>query len=207
MNEPKIQSNNLSMLPAFEGVKNLTEIQARFISSARAIMLAHYLEFKDSNFSITALELYLKLHKQQNIWWDAATDKGQDAKEQFNRGTWYVRRQKAQRRWRIDITVGTVSECIQAGILIRQLDGSGGPQPAPATALHRIVRGEYSCEPFKQEELDFLDKIHGKQIDGSDGSPLVLRRRSPSLAQCLAKGKRFNLPPNLNESIRDAALR
>lgn len=170
-------------------------------------MLTHYLELKERKFNITALELYLKLHRQQNIWWDPATDTGIDAKEQFNRGTWYVRRKKAQRRWRIDITAGNVSECIQAGILIRQLDGLGGPQPGPATALHRIARGEFSCAPLKEEELDLLDKIHGKQIDGSDGSSLVLRRRSSSFTQTLAKGKRFNLPLNVAGSIRDAPLR
>src|SRR5687768_14529675 len=165
MSQPTIQPIDLNLLPTFEGVKNLADIQARFFPSARAIMLGHDLEIKGKKFSITSLELYLKLHKQKDIWWDAATDKDEDANEQFNHGTWYLRRKKAQRRWRIDITVGNASECIQAGILIRQLDGLGGQQPGPATALHRIVRDEFGDIPFEPEQLALLDKIHGKQID------------------------------------------
>jgi hypothetical protein len=169
-------------------------------------MLKHYLKIKDKDFCITALELYLKLHKRKDIWWDAATDKDEDAKEQFNRGTWSVRRKKHQRFWRIDITAGIVREDIQAGILIRQLDGLGDKDPGPATALHRIVRGEFSDKPFNQEQLDLLNKLKGKKINGCDGSPL--RHRPASIRQCLlAKGKRFGLPPKLDASFHDAVLR
>lgn len=201
------QPINLPILPKFSDVKDFADIQARLISSARELMLEYYLEIRNNEFSITALELYLKLHNQKTVWWDASTDRDEDADEQFNSGTWYVRRKKGQRYWRIDITAGDISERIQAGILIRQLDGLGGHTPGPATALHRIVRGEFLSKPFDQEQLELLDRIHGRQIDGSDGSPLRLRRRPSPIMQSLAKGTRFNLPPKLDPSIRDAALR
>ena len=82
------------LLPDFSGVKNFVDIQRQFIASARAIILEHKLFFEGKCFDITALELYLKLHKQRNVWWDAATDDDDNAEEQYNRGTWYVRNKK-----------------------------------------------------------------------------------------------------------------
>lgn len=207
MDQPEMQSINLEALPTFSNITSPSDIENGFYSSARALMLEHCLTINDKCFFLTALELYLKLHKRQNIWWDAATDKDEDAKEQYNRGTWYVRRKKGQNRWRIDITAGNADEDIQAGILIRQLNGKGGQQPGPATALHQIVRGAFNREKFTQEQLDLLNEIHGKRIDGSDGSPLVLKRLRTPIQQPLAKGKRFNISSKLTDKIRGAPLR
>ena len=175
-------------LPDFSGVKDFADIQRRFISSARAIMLEHKLAFGGKCFDITALELYLKLHKQRNVWWDAATDDDDNAKEQFKRGTWYVRNKKGPAYWRIDISAGNVDQGIQAGILIRQLDGSGGQSPGPSTALQRIVRGNFGRQSWTEDELGLIGRIHGKRIDGGDGSPLILKRRATALPRELSKG-------------------
>lgn len=196
------------VLPVFSGVRNRVDIEQRFTAAARLLINCFQLRVEGREpFSITSLELYLKLHDQQDVWWDSSTDKDPCADEQFNAGTWYVRQKKAQRRWRIDITAGSRAERIQAGILIRQLDGLGGPQPGPAVALHSILRGRFSDEPFSSNHLAVLNQIHGKKIDGTDGSPLVLERREMPLKKSLAKGKRINLPKTLSSSAKDALLR
>ncbi|MDO8876463.1 MAG: hypothetical protein Q8M24_00455 [Pseudolabrys sp.] len=200
------------VIPSFTAVKSLADIQFQFFRSARNIIQNYALSVRGACLYPTSLELYLKMHNRRDIWFDASTDKGEEAKEQLNRGTWYIRQKKAPRRWRIDITAGSRIECIQAGILIRQLDGLGGPQPGPATSLHRIVRGIFGDLPWTLDEVEFIRQIHGKRVDGSDGSPLVLVRRKVPLSSTLATGKRINLPKSAatnNEgiSIRDAHLR
>lgn len=195
-----------NVIPDFQGVTSFEDIQKRFIAAARSIILEHKIFYDGHQFDITALELYLKLHQRRDLWWDPATDEG--AKEQFNRGTWYVRQKKGPAYWRIDITAGNVTQNIQSGILIRQLNYAGGP----ASALHAIVRGGFGRHRWKPEEIALIERIHGKRIDGTDGSPLKLKRRSSPLNVGLGKGKRINLPAsnakNRDEiSIRDAALR
>ena len=113
---------------------------------------------------------------------------------------------------RFDISSGSVGEGIQAGILIRQLDGNGGKQPGPSFALQRIVRGYFGRHKWTDDELGLIGRIHGKRIDGRNGSPLILKRRATLLPRELAKGTRFNVPENRDRnfegfSIRDAALR
>ncbi|MBX3521210.1 MAG: hypothetical protein KF835_14455 [Xanthobacteraceae bacterium] len=203
------EAGNLpGVLPIFRGVKDTVEIEKRFATAAKLLINCFQLRCEGREpFSITSLELYLKLHDKRDIWWDPSTDKGPSADEQFNAGTWYVRQKKAQRRWRIDITAGSRAERIQAGILIRQLDGLGGPQPGPAVALHSILRGRFSDEPFDSSHLAMLNQIHGKKIDGTNGSPLILERRKNSLDRSVAKGKRINIPKALGSSTRDALLR
>lgn len=193
-------------IPDFENVKNLAAIEDRFESSARAIMLDHELVFHDKAFNITSLELYLKLHNQKTIWYDPATD--DDAIEQYNSGTWYIMQKKGPAYCRIDITAGNKINEVQAGLLIRELDGFRGP----SKALQGIVRGNFGRHSWTNEERTLIDSIHGKRIDGGDGSPLILRRRTQSLMLPLGKGKRINLPKNKygsfeGHSTRDANLR
>lgn len=200
--------NDETQIPDFRCVTNFEDIQQRFISAARSMMLEYEIVFGDRPFNITSLELYLRLHKQSDLWDDPATDKGDESKEQYNRGTWYVRQKKGPAYWRIDITAGNVAEYIQAGILIRQLNGKSGP----ATAFQSFIRGGFGRHSWNQEELNLIERIHGKRVDGSDGSPLKLKRRLIPLNVELAKGKRKNLPKSEAKNregifIRDAALR
>lgn len=193
-----------SVLPDFSDVRDFADIQNRFFLSGRAIIQDHVLVLGERQFHPTSLELYLKLHRRRDIWWDGATDDG--ANEQYNRGTWYVRQEKGPRYWRIDITAGNLDEGIQAGILVRQLDGLGGQQPGPNTALHRIVGAENVSEKWTQDEIDLVGKIHGKRVDGSDGSPLTLGRLDVSLAATLGKGKRFNYPKSKKKKSEDVSF-
>jgi hypothetical protein len=197
-----------TVIPDFIGVRHLEDIQQRFFASAHVIMLQHRLAFRETFFDISALELYLKLHDQQDIWFDSATDSDEISEEQFNSATWYIRQKKGPAYWRIDITAGDKANHVQAGLLVRQLDGVGGP----ATALHRIVRGRFNRNRWTCDERNLITQIHGKRIDGSDGSPLVLKPRKVPLTRTLAKGKRIRLPSNDDRnsdgcSIREAALR
>lgn len=193
-----------SYIPDFREVRHLEDIQQRFFASARAIMLQHKLVFRETCFDISALELYLKLHDQKHIWFDSATDSDEISEEQFNSATWYVRQKKGPAYWRIDITAGDKASHIQAGILVRQLDGAGGP----AMALHRIVRGQFKRNRWTCDERNLIAQIHGKRIDGSDGSSLVIMPRESPLPKTLAVGKRIRLPSNDDDcSIREAALR
>jgi hypothetical protein len=201
------------IIPDFRNVKNFAEIQRRFILSARSIMHGHILALGGNEFVPTSLELYLKLHDRRDVWWDSATDKDDVASyEQCKRGTWYVRQKKGQQYWRIDITAGNADERIQAGILIRQLDGRGGLNPGPAIALHRIVRGKFEDAQFDDEQMELIRQIHGKRIDGTDGSPLILKKRKETVDVSLAKGKRFNVRKSDAQNcegivISEAALR
>lgn len=183
------------VIPDFRNAKTFSDIQRRFLRSAQTIMRQHILKLGDSEFAPTSLELYLKLHNGRDIWWDSATDRDDIASyEQHRRGTWYVRRKKGQQYWRIDITSGSSNEQIQAGILIRQLDGRGGPSPGPAIALHRIIRGRFDRGRFDDAQIELVRQIHGKRIDGSDGSPLILTKRKEALDVRLSVGKRINIP-------------
>jgi len=191
------------VIPDFRGVLHLEDIQNRFFASAKSIMLQHELMFREERFEITALELYLKLHQNPDIWFDRATDRDENANEQFNRATWYVRQKKGPAYWRIDITAGDMGERIQAGLLIRQLDGVGGP----AKALHRIARGKFGRHSWMPDELDLIAQIHGKRIDGSDNCPLRLVRRPTPISKRLSKGRRINLPRNDDQNVHGCSIR
>ena len=211
--EERPMSAEDEIIPDFRNAEKFAEIRRRFISSARSIMRGHILALGGNEFVPTSLELYLKLHDRRDVWWDSATDKDDVASyEQCKRGTWYVRQKKGQQYWRIDITAGNADERIQAGVLIRQLDGRGGLNPGPAIALHRIVRGKFEYGQFDDPQMELVRQIHGKRIDGTDGSPLVLKKRKETLDVSLAKGKRFNIPKSHARncegiSISEAALR
>jgi hypothetical protein len=196
-------------IPDFRGVERFEHIQERFIRTARSIMFEHHLQYGSSRFDITALELYLKLHQQRQIWWDAATDEGEDADEQFCRGTWYINKRKGPAYCRIDITAGCHSSGIQAGILIRQLNRRGGS----GSALQAIIRGSFDRHRWNSEEHDHVREIHGKKIDGADGSPLRLVRRSAHVDGAIYMGARINIPKRHLERnyegilMREAPLR
>jgi hypothetical protein len=61
-------------------------------------------------------------------------------------------------------------------------------------------------------ESALVRQIHGKRIDGTDGSPLILKKRKETIDVSLAKGKRFNIPKSEARNcegilISEAALR
>lgn len=177
-------------IPDFRGVERFEHIQERFIRAARSIMFEHHLQYGSRCFDITALELYLKLHQQPHVWWDAATDDGEDAREQFCRGSWYANTRKGPAYCRIDITAGCHSSGIQAGLLIRQLNRRGGS----GSALQAIIRGSFDRHRWNSEEQARLREIHGRRIDGADGSPLTLIRRSAHTQGAVYIGERINIP-------------
>jgi hypothetical protein len=193
----------IDVIPDFRGVENFKEIQEKFIIAARAIILQHELVYRERRFDITALELYLKLHATPSIWCDRATDSDKLSDEQFNTGTWYIRQKKGPAYWQIDITAGSRSQGIQAGLLLRQLEDEGGP----ATALHRIIRGRFGRKSWEPEEYELMKQIHGRKVDGSDGSPLMLKLRSAALTTELGKGKRINLPKNDDHNFEGILIR
>ena len=199
-----------NVIADFTGVKDFGDIQKRFFKVARSIMFDHKVTYGQKCFKITSLELYLKLHKQREIWCDPTTDKDAGAEEQFNQATWYVRQKKGPAFWRIDITAGCKLSGIQAGMLIRQLNRDGGP----AKAIHAIVRGDFGRHSWTQEERERIQEIHGKFIDGSDGSTLKLVKRSTPIEGELWKGVRIGLSKREPDArncegilIREAALR
>ena len=171
-------------------------------------MFEHQIDYGQRSFDITALELYLKLHQQKDVWWDPATDKDAAANEQFKRGTWYVRQKKGAAYWRLDITAGDISSGVQAGLLIAQLDHDGGS----GKAFHAVVRGKFGRQGWTTEERQRIDQIHGKRVDGSDGSPLRLVKRAAAGDRRFRVGIRKGIPKNDARNfeeivIRDAHLR
>lgn len=187
-------------LPDFKGVKNFDDITKEFYPSACSIMSKWCIindRIPGVQFHITSLELYLQIHNNPNVWNDPAIDEDERAKkEQKNRATWYVRQKKGHRYWRMDITAGDQTNQIQAGLLIRQIDGKGGRNPGPATALCRMVLGSegFREEKWTENEMSLLDQIHGKRIDGSDGSLLRLVRQSTPQPLEFGIGVRINIP-------------
>ena len=194
---------NDDVVPDFNGVTNFADIQSRFIKAARSIMFEHKLVFGSKRFEISSLELYLKLHNQPHIWWDPATDKGVGAEEQFNRATWYVRQKKGPRYQRIDITAGCRLSGIQAGLLIRALNRDDGP----AKALHAIIRDHFSPHRWNSKEQERIEEIHGKGIDGANGSPLKMLRRKTPLQGSYYTGIRINIPKrHRNKKFEDVLI-
>jgi len=157
------------LIPDFCGVSGPDEIQRRFYSAARAIMLTHDL-VRDGYkpWQITALELYLY---EPNIWPDPSThgSKKNAGREQLLSGHWYVHQRghkwRAPQRSGLDITCGSETAKIHAGLLIRAICAKDGP----AIALQTIVRGGYQRRPpkgnvWKTDEHDFLDSVNGKNV-------------------------------------------
>ena len=204
MSETNLIRASHNTIPDFTGVQNFEDVQTRFINSALSIMFEHQLEYRPSkHFEITALELYLKLHQQRHIWWDPATDEDANAQEQFNQSTWYVRQKKGPGYWRIDITAGCRSSGIQAGLLVAQLDCDAGS----GKAFQKIIRGDFHRRGWTREEQDRIQQIHGRRIDGEDGSPLKLVRRTIPIRGAYYVGGRKNIPEHRDALIRDAPLR
>ena len=178
-------------VPDFSQCTDYKSVLAAFVRSASIIMCEHVLIHRGREFSITSLELYLKISSEHLVWSDPALD---GSPEQSESGTWYVMTRKGSRYWRLDITAGNKAKGIKCGMLVRQLDGNGGIQPGPNTALKRLVSGGAAGSTPQTLMLSGVEEIFGKKIDGSDGSPLILRRRVQRLEVALALGKRFNIP-------------
>jgi hypothetical protein len=161
------------LIPNFEGVKNIEDVQVRFAAAARSVMLDHDLIHGDHIWQVTALELYL-FTSQSEVSRDAFTHRKD---EQLNSGSWYVHDNGSRppNYSGIDITAGSRRSGIFAGLLIRELnqeDGSG-------KVLQTIIRGKYSFmrkgNLWSSEEKSVLSSIHRGSVLSS---PLRLVPRS-----------------------------
>jgi len=178
-------------VPDFSYCADYRSVLETFVRAASTIMLDYVLMHSGREFSITSLELYLKISGKKLSWFDPALD---GSPEQSESGTWYVMTRKGSRYWRLDITAGNRAKSIECGMLVRQLDGNGGIQPGPNTALTRLVSNSVAGSTPKASMSCGVAEVHGKKIDGSDGSPLFLRRRMRPIEVPIALGKRFNIP-------------
>ncbi len=152
------------MIPDFEGADDIGAILARFVPAARKIMLEHRLVYKELEWSITSLELYLWTG---GTWCDPWTDR-KAGQEKHN--VWYVNRGRNPNYGRIDIAAGN-GHGVFAGFLVRELDRRDGS----SVALQKIIRGGFDRrddhDRWTPEELDRICSIDGTAV--SDG-PLRL---------------------------------
>jgi hypothetical protein len=203
----KVKLASEVVLPNFEDVREFGDIQARFFEAARSIFFAHDLVYDDSDYrcQISALELYL-YHPE--VWPDPTTHGIRfKSSEQLESGTWYIHRRgkPAPNRSGIDITAGSSSKNIFAGLLIAAI----GERDGSATALKGVVRAgnEYSFDRkdrWGEKEKDVLAKINGKRI--SDG-PLRLVSSPVPRKGTLWVGPRKGLSDKIKEPFRDCHLR
>jgi len=193
-----------SVIPNFVGVGKFDEIKDRFIVAARSIMLAHKLVYEENCWQITALELYLKLNDQPDLWRDPTAH---EDPEQLKRGTWYVHDYDPDSGGRapgycgIDISAGCESSNIYAGLLIREIECVDGS----AKALQTILRGTFRRDRWSDDEKRRLQQIHGKTIDSG---PLRLVARAAPIQGALWIGPRiFKAKKKPEPEFRDCCLR
>lgn len=158
----------------FERAHNCQEIEAQFIRAAEIIITEYELARSHHVWCIQALELYLDrpgVCKDDTVH----ASKFKEAREQLKCCTWYVHRggKLPPKRLGIDITAGSDSKEIYAGLLIAALgefDGSG-------RAVKTILRGDAKSDKdwrYNDDERNLLKQIHGKPVDSE---VLSLRRR------------------------------
>jgi len=192
------------MLLNFDGVQSFLDIKSRFVEIASSIMLSHDLIYGEPRWKITALELYL-FTEQSNVWRDGNTHRSD---EQLNSGSWYVHKYghgqaTGSGKWKapnwsgLDITAGSRSLGIYAGLLVRELDQKDGS----ATAFKTIIRGK----PLPRENHDTWSPHERKIIDSIDGKsvtagPLRLEACPQPRTSDLWIGPRI-LNPKLAENI------
>lgn len=187
---------NKSIIPDFSGVSSFEEIQDRFVTAAKEIIHNYCLEYGASRSRVTSLELYLRLNRSPSIWLDPSTD---GDGEQLKRETWYVRKMKGPRYWRIDITAGSEDDDIHAGLLVRGIDHIDGP----ALALHKIIRGGFYPNKWPEDDVRRLREIHGTCIYSG---PLKLSAKPEPKHSDLWIGPRVN-PGRCEDKYRLANLR
>jgi len=158
----------------FERAHNCQEIEAQFIRAARIIITEYEMVRSQHVWCIQALELYFDRH---GVCEDGTVHgpRFKEAGEQLRSCTWYVHRggKLPPKRLGIDITAGSESKKIHAGLLIAALgefDGSG-------RAVKAILRGVAKSDKdwrYNDDERNLLKRIHGEPVDSA---VLSLRRR------------------------------
>jgi hypothetical protein len=209
-----------SPIPNFVGVTDFADIQARFIEAARSILLGHYLDYGDGRhrWPITTVELYFH-HRAK--WPDptahAVRFPKAAATRQLESGTWYVHRAMhpapdptessgfglGPDRSGIDITTGSQSENIFAGILIAGI----GDKDGSATALKQIVRADAQDRmgetKWSAADKETIAKINATRVESG---PLKLIPRQVTDGP-LWIGARKGLPATLEEPFKSSLLR
>ncbi|MCP1974283.1 hypothetical protein J2R87_008023 [Bradyrhizobium elkanii] len=213
-------SSVASIIPNFAGVRGFADIQCRFIDAARSILLGHCLDYCNGRYrwSVTTVELYL----HHGAEWPDPTAHGVRfpkvaAERQLESGTWYVHRAihppadptgtrgfgLGPNRSGIDITAGSRSEKIFAGILIAGI----GEKDGSATALKQIVRAadqaRMSETTWSQIDRGVIATINGTSIESG---PLKLLPRKMTEGP-LWIGARKGLPAKLEEPFKGSLLR
>jgi hypothetical protein len=153
-----------AVLPSFEGVKSFGDIQKRFITSAKSIILEHELRCGECVWCISELELYL--YTGSDVWQDGTTHQTSD---QLTYGRWYAHHYDngnwvIPRRSGLDITVGSEREKTYGGILIRQLEGKGGSGTAFMRIVRETLKSQFSVTKWSSKERGLIELINGSSI-------------------------------------------
>lgn len=213
-------SSVASPIPNFAGVQGFADVQGRFIEAARSILLGHYLDYCDGRYQwpVTTVELYLHHHAK---WPDPTAHAVRfphvAATRQLESGTWYVHRALhpapdpaatsgfglGPNRSGIDITAGSLSENIFAGILIAGI----GEKSGSATALKQIIRADAQVR-MSETRWSRIDKEAIARINGTmvGSGPLKLVPRNVT-DEPLWIGARKGLPATLEERFKGSLLR
>jgi hypothetical protein len=140
---------------------------------------------------------------QSEVWRDPFAHQSD---EQQNSGSWYVHDdgRRAPSYSGIDITAGSRSLGIYAGLLIRELDRNDGS----ARALQTIVRGEFSSERkgnvWSSAEKSAISSIHQSSVFSG---PLKLVRRAEPREGELWIGPRWGLNSKTHMKFVECPLR
>lgn len=193
------------VIPNFVADLSIDAIRSRFINAARSIMLEHKLIRAEYCWEITALELYLY---RSGVWEDRTTHR---ARAQLESGTWYIHRDGIlpATRMGIDITAGSHSPEIHAGLLVAAIGGTDGSGCAVNTILRGRSEGKRSWDYSEAERKFLLEDVHNTSICSGPPNLRLVRRSAPKEAQLWIGPRKFGKKQsaNMNERLRDASLR
>lgn len=194
-------------------VKSLEDIQRRFHAIAIELMSKYDIKLNhlpEHRLRISSLELYLY---KKDIWEDPTTHAQKiGINNQLTSGRWYVHRYKKDGKFRpprrrgIDITAGSESYGVHAGLLIRGVNGIDGPALATNSFLFgnmpKSTRRNWS---YSLREEDLFHQIDDKSID----SDLVSVVEASTPRSCdFYIGRRVGLSKSkVNEKYLNSILR
>lgn len=184
--------------PSMGDVKSFEEIQNRFHTIAKVLMSNYDIELRHlyrERLRISSVELYLY---KNSVWEDPTTHYARyGIRDQLTSGCWYVHRYKENGKFRpprrrgIDITAGSNSHDVYAGLLIREVNEIDGPARAVNSMLFgsnlKSVRRNWNyaaCDEF------FLSLNGGSIYAGSVALVDALIPRSSNFYV----GRRIGLP-------------
>lgn len=202
-------------LPDFKSVRSFSDIHRAFVDVARTLLFRSAIVRDDLTWRISALELYLVT--ADDIWQDPYAHKHNGQRQH---GTWYVHRPhwalnssgsesyRNPRRSGLDITCGSESPEIFAGLLVQQTDKDRGS----GTTFTKLVRGNtlFNFKNWEYNELALINRIDGQPADkpplqlklatGIEGKLWVGPRKGLSKKHADCRSKE-------NYCFRDAPLR